>query len=177
VEVRKTGSYVNTHLYLFLFLETLVERGQLLTTIPRLSTEWSWSLDYRIFDSIPDWGSILHCDSRNGIPGWGFRTPAIAVMPESKHSIAIGSAVDGNQDYSLRIGEPTDFNKTNHLEVHQRYVSNGDYRYFIIHNGQEVHSKIHQTSTQFYNVKCWACKPQDTPGKFYFSYVIFTNFL
>jgi len=111
-------------LYNNLIPETLVTEGNLIT---RLSTEWSWSLDYRIFDSINSWGQVLFCDGNNDVAGWGFRTPAMSVQPGSKYRLIIGSAVDGNDNYMVDFGEPTDFNKTNHLEIHQRYVSNGDY--------------------------------------------------
>ena len=160
--------------------ETRVKQGKLLTTIPRLSTEWSWSFDYRTFGTIGYWGVILHCDSRNGVDGFGFRIPAIALVLGSGHELAIGSAVGSNSDYSIRMGHSSDFNKTNHLEIHQRYISGGNYRYFVIHNGQEVHSKIHNNAIQFYNVKCWTYPPLHTsviPSDVYISNVIFTNFL
>jgi len=54
----------------------------------------------------------------------------------------VASAVDNNLSYDVSFGESSDFNKTNRLEVHQRYVSNRDYRYYVVHNGREIHSKF-----------------------------------
>jgi len=141
----------------------LVEREKLLTTIPRLSTEWSVALDYRIFGLLDEWAAMFHCSNSTGYGEWGSRIPLVSVHPNSTFRVAAIFAVDNNWTYDVSFGEVSDFNKTNHLEIHQRYVRNGDYRYYVIYNGREIHSKIHKDATQFYNVKCWATWVHEAP--------------
>ena len=49
-------------------------------------------------------------------------------------------------------------NETTHIEIHQRYLRSGEYRYFIRIDGEEVHSVVNTQAQQFYNVKVIAAQ-------------------
>ena len=68
-------------------------------------------------------------------------------------------------------------NQTYKIEIHQRYVSNGDYRYFIILDGQEVYSVVNTDAKQFYNIKVYASGPFRDACPAYVKDLKFTNFL
>ena len=60
------------------------------------------------------------------------------------------------------VFEPTpmpNINEPVHYEMHQRYVSEGNYRYFIKINGEEVLTILNTDARQFYNVKVYASDP------------------
>lgn len=45
-----------------------------------------------------------------------------------------------------------------HIELHQRYVSNGNYGFFIVVNGEEIYSLLNTDVRQIY-VKVYASDP------------------
>ena len=103
--------------------------------------------------------------------------PWVTIHRLTNYKIHLTGPVNNNWNYRFDFGEASDFNKTIHLEIHQRYSSGGNYRYFVIHNAQEMHSKVHNKVMQFYNVMCWDTGPWDDPPKVYLSNVEITNFL
>ena len=155
-------------------------KNNLLTIVPRLSTEWSVSFEFRHTSLTPVWTNIIQFttsdDSNSRINGteFGDRTPAVFVKPGST-IFYFASAVNGKNDYNVeRLFKP---NEKSHIEIHQRYVSRGDYRYFIKVDGIEVHSVINTDARQFYNVKVYASNPWYDEANGFISNFQLTNFL
>ena len=72
------------------------------------------------------------------------------------NTIRINSAVNGDTSYRQNIPLTATANETMDVEIHQRYIRNGEYRYFIRIDGEEVHSVVNTQARQFYNVKVLA---------------------
>ena len=151
-------------------------KNTLLVTLPIMSTEWSVTFVYKVISFPQDWGklgSVIHFTRGQNSNKYGERTPAVFETPNGFH---LTSSLNGNGNYYFDY--ITD--KTNHyykIEIHQRYVSNGNYRYFIKIDGEEVHSAINNQAKQFYNVKVYAGNPWYNAGNGFISNFQFTNFL
>uniref|UniRef100_A0A7M5V841 Uncharacterized protein n=1 Tax=Clytia hemisphaerica TaxID=252671 RepID=A0A7M5V841_9CNID len=150
--------------------EMKVTQNNLIHTIPRISTEWSLSLTIRIEKSrLGYWKSIIHFSTGENYS----RLPAIFLSP-STDTLHICYDINGNvnhcHDPPIKIG------KSHHVTVHQRYISNGYYKYFIIFDGLEVHSVIKKQAQQFYNVQVFTGDPWYAADD-YISNVEFTNYL
>uniref|UniRef100_A0A7M5UYX2 Uncharacterized protein n=2 Tax=Clytia hemisphaerica TaxID=252671 RepID=A0A7M5UYX2_9CNID len=68
-------------------------------------------------------------------------------------SLRINSAVNGDTSYRWNYPFTLAVNETMDVEIHQRYISNGKYRYFIRINEEDIHSVVNTEAKQFYNVK------------------------
>ena len=149
----------------------------MLTVIPRLSTEWIVSLTLRMttlatssrFCSVIQLtqGGVFqqHCD----------RTPAVILYPP-RDRFYIASSINDNPDHCIASAKGLTVNVYTNIEIHQRYVSGGRYRYFIKINGEEIASIINTKARQFYDVKVYASFENDPcPGYIKRFYV--TNFL
>ncbi|XP_066910984.1 uncharacterized protein [Clytia hemisphaerica] len=163
--------------------EKEVKRNSLIAIVPILSPEWSVKLDMRWYNE-----TIISSDSRyacsilqlsaNGLEnGYGCRVPFIGMGKNSK-KFAISSAVNGNSNHKIPPTPPiVNINKTYHVEVQQRYVSNGNYRYDVLIDGVEVYSVLNTDARQFYNVHVYAGNPWNDPCPVYISNLKLTNFL
>ena len=155
-------------------------KNNLLTIIPRLSTEWSVSFEFRQTSLIAVWTNIIkfttsdNSNNRINDVEFGDRTPAVFVNPGST-IFHFASAVNGSANYY--VDQPFKSNKKYRIEIHQRYVSRGNYRYFIKVDGIEVHSVINSDARQFYNVKVYASGPWYDKANGFISNFLFTNFL
>ena len=85
------------------------------------------------------------------------------------------NTVSGNQKWIKRLPTPP-INVETHIEMHQRYVSGGNYRFFIVVNGEEINS-VFSTARQFYNVKVYSSNPWHNACPGYIKNFKFTNFL
>ena len=139
-----------------------------------MSTEWSISFDWRTVSFWLDWMSIIHFTIGQDIGKYGDRAPAVFLVPgTSKFHVA--SAVNGNSNYFFDT-TTIQLNRRYHIEIHQRYISQGNYRYFVKIDGAEVHSIVNRDAQQFYDVKVYAGSPwRETIG--YISNLHFANFL
>ena len=124
----KYQSFVN-----LISLEIAITKNNLLATIPRMSTEWSISFQFRQTSLSPVWTNIIRFASANTTYGSpitiGKRIPAVFININSR-KLHFTHAVNGMANYIVN-GEATD-NKLNdnlYIEIHQRYVSRGDYRF------------------------------------------------
>ena len=134
-------------LLFFYLLEQPTVRNKLLTTIPWMSAEWIISFTLKL-NSDGD-GNIIQFTTGDS----GSRIPGVFI---NNHEIIYHyTGIVGGY-----IGRPAlPLNVDNHIELHQRYVSNGKYRFFIMLNGEETHSAINNNARQFYNVKVYASNP------------------
>ena len=142
-----------------------------------MSTEWSVSFDWST-TSLPSagWMSIVHFTIGEDNGKYGDRTPAVFFYVDGDTKLFhFASAVNG-QGYTF--DETTSFrlNHKYHIEIHQRYISQGNYRYFVKIDGVEVKSVVNSDARQFYEVKVYAGDPWFAPIG-YISNLHFTNFL
>ena len=128
------------------------EPGHILATIPRLSTEWSVELYMRFFVFPVEWTNILHLTNGSFRKEFGERIPAIFFRSKC-NCLRISSSVNNSIYFmdSDRIYE----NQTYFLDIQQRYISNGQYRFFVNINNIEVNSMTNTNAMQFYNVKMY----------------------
>ena len=142
-----------------------------------MSTEWSLTVDIRINEGAKGLTEVLRfTNSSESIFRHGFRIPLITLFPDGK-TIDITSSINDDPNSEYRYNQ-TDNQYTNHVEIHQRYISNGEYRYFVIIDGQEKHSTINKKARQFHNVHVWACSSFFFGvADVYIGSVQFTNFL
>ena len=105
---------------------------------------------------------------------YGDRTPAMFLSPENKMYFV--SAVNGDGDYDFKVTEAIKLNQKYHIEIHQRYISQGNYRFFMKIDRVEVHSIVNNDARQFYDVKVYASDQYfDAIG--FISNLHLTNFL
>ena len=153
-------------------------RDRLLTVIPRLSTEWIVSFTVRMTSLVRSnyFCNVLHL-TKGGTNGQhGDRTPSVYLTPlRDKYYFATTM----NQQFSFNT-ETTKglvINVLTHIEIHQRYTSGGEYRFFIKINGEEVYSTINTNAQQFYNVKVYGSNPWEKSCTGYIKNFEVTNFL
>ena len=97
-------------------------------------------------------------------------------IPNSQ-KVGFNTALNDEVSYSYRSVEDLELNRVYKIEVHQRYISNGTYRYFIKIDGEEIHSAINSKARQYYNVKVYAGDPWHNASQGFISKLHFTNFL
>ena len=99
-------------------------------------------------------------------------------IPTSKSGSILGvnSAVNGQERHNFNI-DPIILNHTYHVEIHQRYIANGNYRYFIVIDGKEHYSIVNKQAQQFHNVHVFASNKHKELPEVYISNLKFTNFL
>ena len=141
-----------------------------------MSTEWSISLDYRMTSVSSYWRSIIHFTIGAARGRLGDRTPALFMNPGAQ-GFQFTTTLNDNDFYEYNNFEYVQVNRVYKIEIHQRYISNGNYRYFIKIDGDEVHSAINSKARQFYNVKVYAGNPWDDASIGFISKLQFTNFL
>ena len=141
-----------------------------------MSTEWSVSFEFKMTGVVADWSSIIHLTIGGDAEIIGDRTPAVFLMPESRgfhFTTSLGDDISYFWDYYENLQQ----NYVYEIEIHQRYISNGNYRYFIKIDREEVHSAINSKARQFYNVKVYVGDPWYNASKGLISNLQFTNFL
>ena len=147
-----------------------------------MSTEWSISFQFSQAAISQVWTNIIRFGLSNtpySLPiTIGERIPAVFIKYKSTE-FYVTHAVNGNANYIVTHTSPAELklNENQHIEIHQRYISRGDYRYFVKINGTEIHSVINSDAQQFYNVKVYASGPYQNNLNGTISNFEFTNFL
>ena len=140
-----------------------------------MSGEWTVTCDIRFTDIEPNTGNIFHFRSNDGNDVHGARHPALYSAGDST-KLVVKANVNGDLLHSTYIN--LELNVKAHIEIHQRYVSNGNYRFFIIKDGEEIYSIINDDAQPMYNTHVYASN-----GWYHSSTVVmlsnleFTNFL
>lgn len=146
-----------------------------------MSTEWSISFQYRQTSLILYWTNIIRFGLNNTTYSSpitiGKRIPAVFTNVNSS-MLHFTHAVNRNANFIVNAVPTEDkLNEMHDIEIHQRYVSQGDYRYFIKINGTEIHSVINSDAIQFYNVNVYASDNIYANAAGFISNFKFTNFL
>ena len=150
----------------FNITETKLVKNNLLTTIPRMSTEWSISFEYRMTGVNSTWSSIIDFVGQTILI-------SVDMSPNSEYFYFVTPLDDAFNDY---YHYNVQLNRVYKIEIHQRYISNGNYRSFIKIDGEQVYSAINSKARQYYNVKVHASRLEPASQGF-ISKLHFTNFL
>ena len=145
-----------------------------------MSTEWILTFSVRFTSGTitSPWCSVIHLTHDQNNADYGGRIPTLFLSTESgvfnKHRV----------DYDINSGrtiidimETPTVGEWDHFEFHQRYVSGGNYRFFVKRNGKEIKSIINTDARQFYNVKVYAGDPWHYVCPAQMKNLEFTNFL
>ena len=164
------------------FLEQRLSQGYLAEVLPNLSPEWAIAFKVRLHSPIPQINlnnmacNIIHLSQNNGGRNsvHGDRTPFIALKKENAQ-LHISSSVNGNHNFAENL-IIFQMNQTYHIEVKQRYVNSGNYRYSIHVNGDEAFGVLNTDARQFYDINVYASNPLHDPCPVYISNFKLTNF-
>ncbi|XP_066927042.1 uncharacterized protein [Clytia hemisphaerica] len=137
------------------------KRGELVTTIGRLSTEWSLSLDIKILNpQTAIYTTFAQLSIGENLVNHGDRTPLLHLRNDlGKIKLVICTSLNDDLNYIFTWEEPLTIGQRYHLEIKQRYVSGGNYRFFVLVNGVEIHSVANGKARQFYGVKFYLSSP------------------
>ena len=157
-----------------------MQKGAQLAEIPILSPEWSLSFLIRLHADTAsmagdDYCNLVHLTKQNHGGQYGDRTPLISVKKPTR-KLHIASSISGSTNH-LWENLALNINETYKIEVRQRYISNGNYRYFIKIDGQEGYSVVNTDARQFYNIKVYASGPFRDACPAYIKDLELTNFL
>ena len=154
--------------------------GRLLATIPRLSTEWSVEFTFRLTTSSSSSPhcSVIHLTQGENAVNVGDRAPAVFLdgIPTISQT-SFFSATHGEKNHAFITARVPVVDEPTHIEIHQRYISGGKYRYFIKWNGEEIYSVVDEDAQQFYNVKVYASDPWYDACPAFIKNFSITNFL
>ena len=168
---------------MFIILEQLLQKGTQLAEIPIFSPEWSLSFSIRLHADTAsmaagggnEYCNLVHLTKQNHHGEHGDRIPLVSIYKPTR-ILHTASSINNDHSHVQNLLALT-VNQTYKIEIHQRYVSNGDYRYFIILDGQEVYSVVNTDAKQFYNIKVYASGPFRDACPAYVKDLKFTNFL
>ncbi|XP_066929863.1 uncharacterized protein [Clytia hemisphaerica] len=156
--------------------ELEIKKNQLLNIIPILSTEWILTLSVRLYAKETTWCNIIHLTQNGKDVDYGDRTPFLAKR-SSPSEFRISSAVNGQTSHNFDIPGDVVVNQTYYFEIHQRYISNGSYRYSLELDGVEQYSILNNDARQFYDVKVMASNNWQTKCPVLISNFKIINFL
>ena len=145
--------------------------------ISRLSTEWivSFTLRLNSLTAASQYCSIVHLTQGGNYQSMGDRIGSVFLLREGSTyaKFIFSTGINGEPAQPTVSG----INNSAKIEFHQRYLSGGKYRVFIMLNGQEIHSEVNTDAQQFYNVKVYASDPWHPACPGYIKDLTVTNFL
>ena len=170
-------SFLSTHSVLYIIL-VRVTKNNLLALIPWLSAEWSVSLKVRLYDEDTSYGDHGYCNiAEFKVGGNGLKYGSdtlIIMMGKAKFLRIVSKSIHDQQSIpipSLVVDQPV------HIEVHQRYIYGGKYRYTIDVDGVNYASKVVTDAQQYFDVKVYASENNREACHIYVSDFKLTNFL
>ena len=110
----------------------------------------------------------------------GERIPLVHLekMDNGELKLLVASTINDAHNYLIFSPFfPLNVGQSYALEIHQRYLKNGKYRFFILFDDVEVFSIINTRAEQFYDVKVWACPIWNYPSAVEISNFEHINFL
>ena len=161
-------------------LEQLLVQKRKLAVLSVLSPEWSVTFTVRFLDlsGLSVHCNIIHLTENENSGSYGDRTPMVYLQSTNSGLLMVITSAINSRPLFWKVGAPLLVDgETKHVEIHQRYVSGGKYRYFIKINGKETYSIINEDARQFYNVKVYASDPWHDACPGYIKNLEITNFL
>uniref|UniRef100_A0A7M5WKU9 Cnidarian restricted protein n=1 Tax=Clytia hemisphaerica TaxID=252671 RepID=A0A7M5WKU9_9CNID len=132
--------------------EMKARSGGFITSIARQSTEWeiSFTVNFHSFGkNESDWHNIFIITNHGSRQSYGIRSPLVTTQ---NSMLQISSAVNSNYDHKyLKYGLV--INKPYMIKISQYYIANGQYKYRIELDGEEVHNTLNNDARQFYDMK------------------------
>ena len=121
--------------------------------------------------------NILHLteDGNGANNQYNERIPMVFLRGEPFNEMKFASNINSKIEYIIKSIPP--MNQPTHYEIHQRYISGGKYRFFILKNGKEIYSIVNSKTRQFYNVKAYVSNKWMYPCPGYVKNVKITNFV
>ncbi|XP_066930962.1 uncharacterized protein [Clytia hemisphaerica] len=145
--------------------EIEVTKGLLLALLPTLSAEWIVSMKLRLFrelDTSFTFCRLFHMTKGGQNTVYGDRTPLVSIRT-ADNVLQISTALNGKKSHNaLLISNELQINQTIALEIHQRYVKNGNYKYYILVDGVVIMDDMNYTAEQFHDVKVYATSYGET---------------
>ena len=127
-----------------------------------MSAEWSVSLKFTILANVGKRHcNILHVSAGGNQDKYGDRNPAIFYEKDAGW-VQVQSAVNGNMFSG--VNRPLILNKEYTVEIHQRYLNQGVYRYTVILDGEIIKSDNNGQAFQYHNVKVWTSGKWNEPA-------------
>lgn len=153
--------------FISFILEYHLDKHILQKTLPILSPEWILKFTFRMQIGTTGSGNcgLVGLSNGKGSNVYGHKTPVLAMRKETQ-TLVVNSALHGNPNAGYVSPAPFVVNETYHIQVRQRYIGQGEYRFFIVRNGEETYSTVHMKAEQFYDVKistgeCSCCYIKD----------------
>ena len=144
-----TKSFTSIHF----FSEQQVKTSKQVAFVPIFSPEWEFSFTFRL-NTFPSnyWCNVMIVTNSQdaNVPTFGYRAPSVYVN-RNEQAFFFANAVNDNPQYIFypyKITADTPYD----VELRQRYISGGVYRYQIIINGVEAHA-VNNEARQYYGVK------------------------
>ena len=151
--------------------------GNLIKSFPRMSTEYKVVVEF-IIHSLPigNTANLFLFTGQNILTGGGI--PKLIINKSPKTTLKLVTPVNGTL-LGVRIDLGAQIlNHSHRLEVEQRYLKDGLYRFVTLINGQELHSTINVNAKQFYDIKCYVSSPgSPTLANATIRHLSLTNFL
>ena len=148
-----------------------------MTTVPRLSTEWIVAFTFRLTTDVnAGTCNIIHLSYRRRYE----RVPAFFLSGDPTFDTLLihSNYLDSSSKISTTTADHTVVpNQPTRIEIHQRYISGGRYRFFVIRDGEEIHSHVNEQVQQFYDVNVFASNDWFPACPGYISNFSLTNFL
>ncbi|XP_066933371.1 uncharacterized protein [Clytia hemisphaerica] len=119
--------------------------GNLLTNIYRYSPEWHIEFDLKLTAPVTSYWNTIFCVTHSA---YGSRNPCIYIW---NNVMQISATVNGDGNYIYSKND-MQIDQLYHIEISQRYVNNGQYRYAISIDGVEVDSVMNTQAKQSYNL-------------------------
>ena len=172
------GETNSNHLLFSFSTEQEVVRNTLLTKIPHLSAEWIVSLKVRFHGHLASPCNIFRMAQgyRNN-DYHGDRYPLISVYHYPAYRFQIASSIGSNKNHAQDLYFGFQINQKYSIEIQQRYVSGGNYRYAIYIDGKEGYSVLNDQPRQFYDMNVFLSDNIQAPCPAYVSDLKITNFL
>ena len=147
--------------------------------IPWLSAEWTVSMKVQLYDEVKIFGSYAFCNiaeftADDSQIQHGKSTLMVRMGKENNLRIESTSLYGPEAVFSyppLVVDQPV------HIEVHQRYMYGGIYRYTIVVDGVNYASKVVTNAQQNFNIKVYASEKYREACRVYVSDFKLTNFL
>ncbi|XP_066929149.1 uncharacterized protein [Clytia hemisphaerica] len=162
--------------------EEVLTVGNLKGVIPVISPEYIVQFTFKLnsvntVDPTKIWCSLIHFTEGENIGAPGTRIPGVYIH-SGDATTTTGLAIHGNVPTMLAYSKyDIQMNKAYDVEIRQRYVSGGLYRYSVSVDGIEEQYHNNFNATQFYDVKIYAGDPWHPVCDGTVSHLKITNFL
>lgn len=150
-----------------------MKKGEMLTTIPKVSKEWELSLDIKLNGRTAGWTNVIHMTTGGNCCDRGNRIPAIFVHSNSNR-MHITTQIDW--DNNRRVDSAVLVDKADTTVVlKQKKEADNNYYYYVHVNGKQHTKQKNRMPQEWRNVKMYTSDPFYNPAKAEIKNIIFKN--